>query len=172
MLSSTDTTWLWHARYGHLNFRALRELGRKEMVVGVPVVDHVEQVCDGCTLGKQHQAPFPRASAYRAQKGLELFHTDLCGQITPQTPGGKSYFLLVVDDHSRYMWIELLKSKDEAPSYLKKIKARAETEQEGKLKVIRLIEGVSSTPISSVYSVLSLESSTTLLHHIHLSRMG
>jgi hypothetical protein len=70
------------------------------------------------------------------------------------------------------MWIELLKSKDEAPSYLKKIKARAETEQEGKLKVIRLIEGVSSTPISSVYSVLSLESSTTLLHHIHLSRMG
>ena len=79
MLSITDTAWLWHARYGHLNFRALRELGRKGMVNGVPVVDHVEQVCEGCTLGKQHRAPFQRASSYRAQKGLDLFHTDLCG---------------------------------------------------------------------------------------------
>ena len=79
MLSITDTAWLWHARYGHLNFRALRELGRKGMVNGVPVVDHVEQVCEGCTLGKQHRVLFPRASSYRAQKGLDLFHTDLCG---------------------------------------------------------------------------------------------
>jgi transposase InsO family protein len=24
-----DIAWKWHARYGHLNFRALRELGKK-----------------------------------------------------------------------------------------------------------------------------------------------
>jgi hypothetical protein len=24
-----DTAWRWHARYGHLNFRALRDLGLK-----------------------------------------------------------------------------------------------------------------------------------------------
>jgi hypothetical protein len=47
LLNITDTAWLWHARYGHLNFRALRELGRKGMVKGVPVVDHVEQVFEG-----------------------------------------------------------------------------------------------------------------------------
>jgi len=141
MLSIADTAWLWHARYGHLNFRALRELGRKEMVSGVPVVDHVEQVCEGCTLGKQHRAPFPEASTYRAQKGLELFHTDLCGQITPTTPAGKAYFLLIVDDYSRYMWIELLRSKNEALAYLKKVKTSAETELEGKLKTVRTDRG-------------------------------
>jgi IS30 family transposase len=49
--------------------------------------------------------------------------------------------MLVVDDHSRYMWIELLRSKDEALACLKKVKARAENEKEGKLKAIRTDQG-------------------------------
>jgi IS30 family transposase len=39
------------------------------------------------------------------------------------------------------MWIELLRSKDEALLSLKKIKQRAETENEGKLKAIRTDRG-------------------------------
>ena len=39
------------------------------------------------------------------------------------------------------MWIELLRSKDEALAYLKKIKARAKTELEGKLKAVRTDRG-------------------------------
>jgi hypothetical protein len=70
-----------------------------------------------------------------------LIHADLCGQISPQTVGGKSYFLLVVDDFSRFMWIELLKTKDEALHFLKKIKQRAEVDQEGRLKGIRTDRG-------------------------------
>jgi hypothetical protein len=70
-----------------------------------------------------------------------LIHADLCGQISPQTVGGKGYFLLVVDDFSRFMWIELLKTKDEALHFLKKIKQRAEVDQEGRLKGIRTDRG-------------------------------
>jgi hypothetical protein len=55
-----------------------------------------------------------------------LFHADLCGQIRPKTVGGKSYFLLVVDDYSRYMWVDLLNTKDQALASLQKIKQRAE----------------------------------------------
>lgn len=54
-----EAAWLWHARYGHLNFRALRELATKEMVDGLPRICGVEQVCDGCVLGKHHRRPFP-----------------------------------------------------------------------------------------------------------------
>ena len=51
LLSKTDDiAWLWHGRYGHMNFRSLRELGLKKMVDGVPLIDHVEQFCDGCAL--------------------------------------------------------------------------------------------------------------------------
>jgi hypothetical protein len=144
-----DQAWLWHARYGHLNFRSLRDLGRKEMVEGIPLIQHGEQVCDGCALGKHHRAPFPRASAYRASTGLELVHGDLCGPITPATPGGKLYFLLIVDDYSRFMWIELLRTKDEAFAHFKKIKTAAESESGKRLKAFRTDRGVSSTQVSS-----------------------
>jgi len=136
-----DKNWLWHARFGHLNFRALRDLASKGMVEGMPTVDRVEQVCDGCTLGKQHRIPFPHQSSFRASQGLELVHADLCGKISPPTPGGKEYFLLVVDDHSRYMWVELLKTKDEALSHFKKIKQQAELEHGRKLKALRTDRG-------------------------------
>lgn len=136
-----DVAWRWHARYGHLNFRALRDLSRKNMVEGMPIVDRVEQVCDGCNIGKQHRTPFPKSSSYGAEKGLELIHADLCGQIRPETPGGKSYFLLVVDDFSRYMWVKFLRTKDEALTYLQKIKARPELELGSKVKALRTDRG-------------------------------
>ena len=49
---SDDKDWQWHARYGHLNFRSLSELSGRQMVDGMPTVKKVEQVCDGCALGK------------------------------------------------------------------------------------------------------------------------
>lgn len=136
-----DVAWLWHARYEHLNFRALRELGAKEMVEGMPMVRSVDQVCDGCALGKQHRTPFPKASAYRASKCLELVHADLCGHVTPPTPGGKLFFLLIVDDHSRYMWLELMTTKDEALQHFKRFKAVAKLELGCKLKAFRSDRG-------------------------------
>ena len=111
MAQGDDATWRWHARMGHLHFRALRTMSTKQLVRGMPVIDRVAEYCDGCALGKQHRAPFPQATAYRAERGLELVHTNLCGPITPTTPGGNKYFLLVVDDYSRYMWLALRRSK-------------------------------------------------------------
>ncbi|XP_066357865.1 uncharacterized protein [Miscanthus floridulus] len=132
-----EMAWLWHARYGHLNFRALKDLASKQMVEGLPQIHGVEQVCDGCVLGMHHRRPFPQVSTYRAEGGLELVHGDLCGQITPPTLGGKSYFLLIVDDFSRFMWLELLSTKDEALVYFKKIVLAAEVESGCQLKAFR-----------------------------------
>jgi len=117
------------------------------MVDGMPIVKKVEKVCDGCVLGKQHRKPFPQMSSFRAETGLELVHADLCGQITPRSIGGAAYFLLVVDDHSRYMWVEILQSKDQALECFKKIKSRAEVESGGKLKALRTDRGVNLLPI-------------------------
>jgi hypothetical protein len=111
------------------------------MVTGIPAINRLEQFCEGCTLGKQHRAPFPRATAYRAHERLELTHGDLCGPITPATPAGNKYFLLVMDDASRYMWVEMLKTKDEALTFFKKIKALAENEIGLKMKIFRTDRG-------------------------------
>jgi hypothetical protein len=39
-------------------------------------------------------------------------HGDLCGPVTPATLGGRRYFLLLVDDLSRYMWLWSLAARE------------------------------------------------------------
>jgi hypothetical protein len=112
--SGGETAWRWHARFGHLNFQALWRLAQANMVRGLPHIDHMDQLCDGCLAGKQRHAPFPEEATFSAQEALELVHGDLCGPISPATPGGRKYFLLLVDDMSRYMWIRLISGKHEA----------------------------------------------------------
>jgi hypothetical protein len=100
---SVEEPWLWHGRFGHLSFDAL---GRMEkMVTGMPRIKHAGELCDSCLAGKQRRLSFPKAARYRAADLLELVHGDLCGPITPATHGGRRYFLLLVDDHSRFMWL-------------------------------------------------------------------
>ena len=46
-----------------LNFEALKQLGNKEMLQGMPRVEHMEQFCDICVLTKQRRLPLlPRRS--------------------------------------------------------------------------------------------------------------
>jgi transposase InsO family protein len=78
---------------------------------------------------------------FRATERLELIHADLCGPITPATPGGKRYFLLMVDDFSRYMWLVLLSTKDEAEAAIRRIKAAAEVQSGCTLRTLRTDRG-------------------------------
>lgn len=107
------------------------------MVRGLPTIDHTDQLCDGCLAGKQRRLPFPEEAKFRAQEALELVHGDLCGPITPATPGGRKYFLLLVDDMSRHMWIRLLSGKHEAAMAIKQFQVGVELESGRKLRALR-----------------------------------
>jgi hypothetical protein len=43
-------------------------------------------------------APLSQQTSFRVKERLELMHRDLCGPMTPATPGGRCYFLLLIDD--------------------------------------------------------------------------
>ena len=65
-----EESWLWHLWFGHLNFGSLELLSKKEMVKGLPCINHPNQVCEGCLLGKQFKMSFPKESEIRARKPL------------------------------------------------------------------------------------------------------
>jgi hypothetical protein len=136
-----DDAWRWHERFGHLNFEALKQLGNMKMAPGMPRVEHVEQFCDTCVLIKQRWLPFPRQASFRAKEKLELVHGNLCGPVTPATPGGRRFILLLVDDVSRYMWAVLLDTKAAAADAIKRHQAAAEKECGRKLRVLRTDNG-------------------------------
>jgi transposase InsO family protein len=136
-----DDAWRWHERLGHANFGSLEKMGRLKMVRGPLPISDAEQFCDTCVLTKHHCGVFPKQSKYRADKALELVHGDLCGPVKLATPGGRHYFLLLVDDATRYMWVVLLTAKSEASSAIKRIQAAAEKECGRKLRVLRTDNG-------------------------------
>jgi len=131
----------WHARYGHINFQSLRKLSQENMVEGLPKIECKEGVCRGCMVGKQRRSSFPDEADFRANKELELIHGDLCGPINPATPAGNKYFLLLVDDFSRYMWIQLIQTKDKAFFAFKEVKEVIEVEKNTKIKGFRTDRG-------------------------------
>jgi hypothetical protein len=68
-------------------------------------------------------------------------HRDLCGPVTPATPGERRYFLLLIDDLSRYMWVVVLGSKGEAANGIRRAQATAEAKYDHKLHVLRTDNG-------------------------------
>ena len=65
-----DEVWRWYERFGHLHFEALKQLGKKEMVRGMPCIDHIEQLYDTCVVTKLKCWPFRRLASYRTTEQL------------------------------------------------------------------------------------------------------
>ena len=106
---------LWHYRFGHINVDALRQAFQDQfwwMVCQMLV--HGNGNVFSCLRGKQHREAIPKVSSGRASELLELVHTDLCGPMQTQSPGGALYFMLIIDDCNRFTWIYFLHRKDEA----------------------------------------------------------
>jgi transposase InsO family protein len=117
----------WHAHYGHIGYDALRQLSHRNMVSGLSKIED-RRMCDTCIITKQWCASFSTKAKFRANAILDLVHADLCGPITPTSPGGQCFFLLLVDDATRFMWIKLLTAKSDAAASIKVIKAAAKVE--------------------------------------------
>jgi hypothetical protein len=137
----SSMAWRWHARYGHLNFRGLRQLAEGRLVDGLPQIDHVDQVCDSYLTSKLKRLSFRSEAKYWAAYRLKLVHGDLCGLVTPATPIGNKFFFLLVDDLSRYMWDSLMSSKNQAMTMFVAFKGRAKAEFGRKLGTLRIDRG-------------------------------
>ncbi|KAH0639492.1 hypothetical protein KY285_036078 [Solanum tuberosum] len=78
-----DDSWYWHMRFGHLNFEALKSVGDKNMVVGIPSINHPNQLCETCLLGKHARRSFSKETTLRTSEPLQLVHTYVCAPIDP-----------------------------------------------------------------------------------------
>ena len=134
--TSSDLTYLWHQRYGHLHYKGLKTLQQRHMVRGLPQLEASNITYTNCFTGKQHRIPIPKASEWRASKVLELIHADICGPIQPISNSGKRYFLSFIDYYSRKIWVYLLSEKSEALDFFKSYKKLVEKEVEASIKCL------------------------------------
>ena len=129
--------WMWHYRLGHLNFKDIRDLKRKNMVSGLPEIDIPSEVCEECVQAKQHKNSFSKDAGSRSKGILDVVYSDVCGPIQVVSMGGNKYFVTFIDDFSRKLWTYLIKKKSEVIEVFAKFKSMVERQSGRKLKVLR-----------------------------------
>jgi transposase InsO family protein len=138
---TNNEEWLWQLRLGHLNFTSLKMLASKNMVKGMPHINHPDEVCESCVLSKHHRTSFAKEVNWKKNKPLELVHTDVCGPIKLMSTGQNRYFLTFTNDFSRKTWIYFLKKKSEVLNYFKDFKAIVEKQSGCKIRTVRSNQG-------------------------------
>jgi hypothetical protein len=130
-VNNHDEANVWLFRLCHIKFGCMSHL------VGLNVIPKFNLVknskCHVCVESKQPRKPH-KAAAARNLAPLELIHSDLCEINGELTEGGKKYFMTFIDDCTRFCYVYLLKSKDEALHYFKIYKAEVENQRERKSK--------------------------------------
>ncbi|GJU68929.1 retrovirus-related pol polyprotein from transposon TNT 1-94 [Tanacetum coccineum] len=61
---------------------------------------------------------------------------DLCGPMRVASINGKKYILVIMDDYSRFTWVQFLASKDEAPNFI--------------IKFLKMIQVRLNTPVRNI----------------------
>ncbi|CAI5493872.1 unnamed protein product, partial [Closterium sp. Naga37s-1] len=115
-------TLLWHHRLGHPSLLRLRGMASRLLVSGLPrslppLPQGPGPACVPCVEGRQRAAPhssqFPSTEA-----PLQTLHMDVWGPARVRGQGHERYFLLVVDDYSRYTTVFPLRSKGDVTEVL------------------------------------------------------
>ena len=118
------------------------------MIYGLPTIEDLKEVCEGCALGKHHRELFPKEKAWRARAPLELVHTDVCGPMVTPTNGGNKYFITFIDDFSRMTWVYFMRQKSDVFAIFKKFQMLVERQSGYLLKVLRIDRGGNTTLMS------------------------
>ncbi|CAI7818858.1 unnamed protein product [Closterium sp. NIES-53] len=115
-------TLLWHHRLGHPSLPRLRGMASRVLVSGLPrslppLPSGPTPTCVPCVEGRQRAAP--HSSAFPPTEApLQTLHMDVWGPARIRGQGHERYFLLVVDDYSRYTAVFPLRSKGDVTEVL------------------------------------------------------
>ncbi|CAI7806431.1 unnamed protein product, partial [Closterium sp. NIES-54] len=115
-------TLLWHHRLGHPSLPCLQGMAYRALVSGLPrslppLPPKPAPTCVPCVEGRQRAAPHS-SSFPPTEAPLQTLHMDVWGPARVRGQGHECYFLLVVDDYSRYTTVFPLRSKGEVPKVL------------------------------------------------------
>ncbi|KAJ9542691.1 hypothetical protein OSB04_029197 [Centaurea solstitialis] len=127
--ASFNQNVLWHRRLSHLNYATINQLAKAGLVTGLPSLRFTkEQLCSACEMGKIKKSSHKLKVEHNTSKPLQLLHMDLCGPMRVQSINGRKYVLVIVDDFSRYTWVNFLRSKDGASdiiiSFIRNVQVR------------------------------------------------
>ena len=100
-----------HARLGHVNHSVISFLNRKGHLSLTSLLPY-PSLCNTCQLAKSHRLPYSR-NERRLSHVLDLIHCDLWGPSPVKSNSGFFYYVIFIDDYSRFTWLYPLKFKSD-----------------------------------------------------------
>nr|GEV00371.1 hypothetical protein [Tanacetum cinerariifolium] len=125
-----------HARLGHVHFKRMQDMSKDGLI---PVINMDTEKCKTCMLNKITKKPFQNVK--HETKVLELIHSDLCDLHATPLLGNKKYFVTFINGASRFCYVCLLHSKDEALDKFKVFKTEVELKQESLIRRFKTDRG-------------------------------
>ena len=130
---STSSLTLWHFFLGHASIFRVKQLVSRGLLGSV---SNKSFDCMPCQFGKQTTLPFNN-NISRDLSSFDLIHSDVWGPSRMYTPSGSRYFVIFVDDFSRYTWIYLFKNRSELYQIYRDFTKMIETQFSKPIKVFR-----------------------------------
>ncbi|KAI3718388.1 hypothetical protein L6452_19257 [Arctium lappa] len=135
---NSEEVWLWHKKFSHLNFSSLDKLVKLNLVKGLPSLKfNKDHLCSACEMGKMKRSSHKTKSENNCPRPLHMLHMDLCGPISVQSLAGKKYILVLIDEFSRFTWIEFIRAKSDVPDILIRLLKRLQVLFSSKVQKLR-----------------------------------
>ncbi|KAI0492615.1 hypothetical protein KFK09_026891 [Dendrobium nobile] len=99
--ASKTPNFTWHDRLGHPHFKTMKRIAQSNSTLRI---SHFNIPCNTCIQCKLHKLPFESSSS-RTHTPLELVHSDVWGPSPVSSTCGFHFFVIFVDDYSRYTWL-------------------------------------------------------------------
>lgn len=111
-LSSKTTSEVWHNRLGHPNFQVISTLSSNKCLEIASTLNK-NFICVACQLGKSKKLPFS-LSTRCSPHPLFLVHCDVWGAAPVPSISGYHYYIVFIDDFSRFIWLYPMKVKSDS----------------------------------------------------------
>ncbi|KAL4303976.1 hypothetical protein GQ457_10G014420 [Hibiscus cannabinus] len=131
-ISSDSAIELWHNRLGHPSKQRMSHFAMLDSDIPSTGLHN----CDTCLLAKHKRLPFPISTSV-SESIFDLVHLDVWGPFPVKSFYGHSYFLTIVDDKSRFLWVYPMGLKSEVKKFVAEFCAMVETHFSKKIKFIR-----------------------------------
>ena len=105
---------LWHRRLAHVNETDLRKLPKLATGIDNTDLGGTATFCQPCAIGEAHRQPSRHLMTRLTKPGYRLSADLAGGGSTLVTDSGNRYFIIMVDDCTRYRWFQPLKKKSQA----------------------------------------------------------
>ncbi|KAH9657298.1 Integrase catalytic domain-containing protein [Citrus sinensis] len=119
--------------------KGLRELS-KQGVIGSNQISSLE-FCEKCVFSKATRQKFG-TSKQETKHSMDYIHSDLWGPSQVPSHGGARYFMTLIGDYTRKVWVYVLKQKGEALLKFKEWMTLIENQTERKVKRLRIDNGL------------------------------